>query len=118
MTLHCSTRSEKNFRNTLLPDRRSIPLRDEEHTYPGFSEDGGHGTIVGGTTQAARDNGGVFCGLLPEAKRRAVKFIDADTPPTASNAALAIRYAIEQGAKVINASWHVSLDQKALRDAI
>src|SRR5690349_7240245 len=91
---------------------RIIPPGDD------FSDDDGHGTMLAGIIGASRDNGTGVAGLLPEAKLLVIKFIDSHTPPTADAAADAIRYAIQQKVQIINASWHVSLDQEALRDAI
>ena len=83
-----------------------------------FADDDGHGTMLAGILGARRDNGIGVAGLVSGANLLVIKFIDAHTPPTADAAAAAIRYAIEKKSRIINASWHVSLDQASLRSAI
>ena len=59
--------------------------------------------------------GGWPISLLP------VKFFGTDAPPSVYNACKAIDHAVAQGARVINASWHVAFarkDTQALRDSI
>jgi len=80
-------------------------------------DDDGHGTMLAGTiagmTNNTRGNGGGSPMRL-----LAVKFIDVKTPPMSANAAKAIRYAVDHGARIINASWDVGLNSSELRTAI
>ena len=92
--------------------------------YPDGIDQYGHGTLLAGTIAAVPDNqlglaspvpANWNIGLMP------IKFFGTDAPPDVANAAAAIRHAAYKGARVINASWHVSLadkDKKVLRDAI
>ncbi|MGE0631210.1 MAG: S8 family peptidase [Pseudobdellovibrionaceae bacterium] len=63
----------------------------------------GHGTHVSGII-AADANSGSMKGLAPKAKIVPAKFI-APGGGTFGDAIMAIRYAYERGAKIINASW-------------
>ena len=55
---------------------------------------------------------------VPPVRLLGVKFIDWHTPPMSRNAAEAIRYAADQGARIINASWEVGLKSRELDEAI
>jgi len=62
----------------------------------------GHGTRVAGIIAAIKDNGLDIAGVAPKAKIMAVKIWP---EPWDSICAPAIRYAVKNGAKVINISW-------------
>jgi subtilisin family serine protease len=75
-------------------------------------EDGdGHGTLLAGTVLAAA-SGSPEVVLLP------VKFIDGRTRPDSERAAQAIKWAADEGAKIIDLSWEVGIVNPALRTAI
>ena len=83
-----------------------------------FGDDDGHGTMLAGTIAGVVTNvpgGGRAVSLV---RLLAVKFIDVRNPPMSDNAARAIRYAVDAGAKIINASWDDGLNSRELRDAI
>jgi subtilisin family serine protease len=83
-----------------------------------LDDDDGPGTMLAGTIAGVVTNlpgGGravSSVSLLP------VKFIDARNPPMSNNAAKAIKYAVDAGAKIINASWDVGLNSPELQNAI
>jgi thermitase len=94
-----------------------------------FADDLGHGTMLAGVIAAVSNNqlGIAGIGSVPVTGAAApnisvinvyaIKFDDARTPPTALSAAVGFLLAAEEGARVINASWHV-LDQGVLYNAI
>lgn len=95
--------------------------------FPGLHLDGvdqeGHGTLLAGTISTKSNNpeGGIASAipanwgisLLP------VKFFSPGSRPNVADAIIAIHHALDMGANVINASWHVALgdDKKELKDA-
>ena len=81
-------------------------------------DDAGHGTHVSGIVSAAANNttGGV--GLAPGAKIMALKVLDSAGNGSLNGAVNAIYYAVNHGAKVINASWTMSFGTPALQAAI
>lgn len=83
-----------------------------------FNDDDGHGTMLAGTIAAIANNDRGGRGMAPAARLIAIKFTDVRTPPMSGNAAKAIRLAVESGAKIINASWNVGVDDSELRKAI
>lgn len=110
---------------TTQPGNPPVPV------YPGLFLDGidqdGHGTMLAGTLAAVPDNlpnpigiasavpGDWGISLMP------IKFFGPDEPPNVGDAAVAIAYAAVNGARVINASWHVGLgdhDRRTLRLAL
>jgi subtilisin family serine protease len=66
----------------------------------------GHGTLLASIIGAARGNGG-YVGIAPQAEILPIKMMGGPGGSTWSNAApaRAIRYAVAQGARVINCSW-------------
>jgi len=64
-----------------------------------------HGTHVAGTIAASRDNGVGIAGLSSTARLMPVKFMEDASGGTFMNGVLAIQYAVDHGARVINASW-------------
>lgn len=79
----------------------------------------GHGTMLAGIMFATSNNGrglaSPLSGYWPNIKLMPVKFFDADTRPKPANAKQAIQYAVDNGAKVINASWHVGPGRNGVR---
>ncbi len=94
-----------------------------------FPDDTGHGTMLTGIIAAVTNDrlGIAGIGSVPAPapavpnisviKPYEIKFDDTRTPPTALAAALGFLFAAQQGARVINASWHV-LDPGLLYNAI
>ena len=69
------------------------------------NDDFGHGTHCAGTIAAEGNNSIGVIGVAPHAKIMALKFLGSDGSGSSDNGALAIRYAAENGAKVISNSW-------------
>jgi hypothetical protein len=69
----------------------------------------GHGTLLAGTIAAVSNNMVGIAGSPWPIRLMAVKFHDVRTRPNALNAILAIVWAVLNGAKVINAAWHLGL---------
>ncbi len=65
----------------------------------------GHGTHVAGIIAARRGNGTGIDGVSADARIMAVNFILPSNSAKMSDAALAIRYAVDNGAQLINASF-------------
>lgn len=65
----------------------------------------GHGTHVSGVIAADHNNSLGISGIAPKAKIMALRFIDESARGSTADAIGAIDYAVENGAKVINASW-------------
>jgi subtilisin family serine protease len=78
----------------------------------------GHGTHVAGVIAAAADNRKGIVGVDWNAKIMPLKTLAADGSGSLANAAAAIRFAVDHGARVINASWGSDLPDDALYDAI
>ncbi|MGL6280330.1 MAG: S8 family peptidase [Gaiella sp.] len=64
----------------------------------------GHGTIVAGVIAAELDNGIAIAGLAPSARLVIAKVVAADRSISVRDEARAIRWAVDQGARVINMS--------------
>jgi subtilisin family serine protease len=85
-----------------------------------IEDEDGHGTFLCGTIAAVTDNAlGIASvgGPLP-VRIMALKFYDPWTPLDGGRAARAISWAVDNGARVINASWHVGMESATLRAAI
>ena len=82
-----------------------------------IEDEDGHGTFLAGTIAAITDNKiGIASATWPVTVSLLVlKFYNPRTPLNAALAAQAIAYAVQQGAKIINASWHVAMSSKFLR---
>ncbi|MFS0645984.1 Ig-like domain-containing protein [Siminovitchia sp. 179-K 8D1 HS] len=68
------------------------------------SDDEGHGTHVAGIIAAGINNGYSMTGIHPTAKIMPVKVLDAGGSGETDQIALGIKYAVDNGAKVINLS--------------
>ncbi len=97
---------------------------DDVHGYDFVDRDGvaednwGHGTHVAGIAAAVGNDGYGVPGLAYQAQVMALKFLDVDGGGYASQGAAAIRYAVDQGADVINMSFGGPGYSYAMRDAI
>lgn len=78
----------------------------------------GHGTHVAGTIAAARGNGRGVVGVAPGARLMALRGLDANGSGSDGNLALALRYAADNGAQVINNSWGGFGASQTVSDAI
>lgn len=85
-----------------------------------IDDEDGHGTSLAGTIAAVTDNPvGVASATWPFIVRvLAQKFYDPWNELTGDRAARAIVDAVDEGARVINLSWHVGLESALLYDAI
>jgi beta propeller repeat protein len=77
----------------------------EEETDPDPFDDNGHGSHVTGTIAAVGNNGIGIVGVAPGARVLPLKVLNEFGSGSISKASLAIVYAAENGARVINNSW-------------
>ncbi|MGE3974226.1 MAG: S8 family peptidase [Bdellovibrionales bacterium] len=80
-------------------------------------DDQSHGTHVAGTAAAVGGNGLGIAGHCPRCSIMALKFISAEGWGTDADAILALEYAMNMGATVINSSWGGEEYNQALLDA-
>lgn len=85
----------------------------------------GHGTHCAGNVAARSDNGKGVAGVAPNVKIMALRFITEKGQGTTADAIKAIKYAVDNGAKVLSNSWgsegedpNAGEENKALRDAV
>lgn len=85
----------------------------------------GHGTHCAGNVAAAANNGKGVVGVAPNAQIMILRFIGYEGGGTTADAVKAIRYAVDNGAKVLSNSWGSEGEDpsdaegnKALRDAV
>jgi thermitase len=78
----------------------------------------GHGTHLAGIIAAELNNERGIVGINSGAKIINVRFLDAFGFGTLIDAAMALRYAADMGAKIINCSWGFFYDAQTLREAI
>jgi hypothetical protein len=81
-------------------------------------DDLGHGTHVAGIVGAVSDNGIGISGVCRNVRLMAVKAFDASGSATLADVVEGIRYAVDNGARVINASWGQSQSSRALEETI
>ncbi len=97
---------------------------DDVHGFDFVSHDGdpmddhGHGTHVAGTVGAVGNNAIGITGVCWEVSLMALKPFDETGNGEVSTAVEAIRYAIENGARIINASWGNNERSRALEEVI
>ncbi|MEB3197731.1 MAG: S8 family serine peptidase [Candidatus Sericytochromatia bacterium] len=86
---------------------------------PGGLVDGyGHGTHVAGVIGARVNNGVGIAGLAPGCKLLPVRIFNNFGHSTSGASAAAIVWAVDHGAKVINASWGSPMQSQAMTDAL
>jgi subtilisin family serine protease len=84
----------------------------------------GHGTHCAGNVAARADNGKGIVGVAPNIKIMALRFISEKGSGTTADAIAAIKYAVDNGAKITSNSWGSEgedandPESKALREAI
>ena len=78
----------------------------------------GHGTFTAGEIGAVSNNGIGVAGVDWNVQLMPVQFLDSTGNGTDTAAAEAIEYAVDHGAKVINASWGGSGTDPTIADAI
>lgn len=84
----------------------------------------GHGTHCAGNVAARSDNGKGIAGVAPNVKIMALRFISEKGGGTTADAIKSIKYAIDNGARVLSNSWGSEgedpkdPDTNALKDAI
>ncbi|MBY0385414.1 S8 family serine peptidase, partial [bacterium] len=81
----------------------------------------GHGTHVAGVIAAKSENGKGIVGVAPNIKIMAMRFISEKGSGTTEAAVSAIKYAVDNGAKVLSNSWGSEGDDgegQILKDAI
>ncbi len=86
---------------------------------PGGQVDGyGHGTHVAGVIGARANNGQGVAGLAPGCKILPVRIFNNWGHSESGRSAAAVIWAVDHGAKVINASWGSPSDSQSTREAI
>jgi subtilisin family serine protease len=90
---------------------------DFDGDQPIVGDSAGHGTHVAGIVAADHINGNVR-GVAPEAQIIPLDFMDANGQGNLGDAILAIQYAADQGARIINASWGGAPCSQSLNRAI
>jgi len=81
-------------------------------------DDYGHGTYCSGIIAARGDNDLDITGICWNTRIMALKFMGLFGDGTASDAVLAIYYAVENGADVISNSWSTADESLLLKDAV
>ena len=81
-------------------------------------DDQGHGTHVAGIVAARQGNGVGGTGLAPGAKIMPVKVLDSNMSGTTDALAAGIRYAVDNGARILNVSVNSDTPATTLRSAV
>jgi subtilisin family serine protease len=81
-------------------------------------DDDGHGTHVAGIIGAVGNNSIGVAGVNWDVRIMALKFLDSSGDGNTADAAAAIDYAVDHGARVVNASWSGPQFSNALYSAI
>lgn len=97
---------------------RVLPGRDFVHNDDDASDDHGHGTFIAGVIGAAGDDGVGVAGVCWSCQILPVKVMDADGNGGSGTVAQGIRWAVDQGAQVINISVGGARNPAVLRQAI
>jgi len=101
--------------NGLVDDVRGFDFLNEDSDP---DDEAGHGTHVAGVIGAKGDNGTGTVGVNWNSRLMALKFMNKDGEGNTADAARAIDYAVDAGAKVINASWGGPAFSETLYEAV
>jgi subtilisin family serine protease len=85
---------------------------------PQPDDENGHGTHVSGTILARADNGIGIAGVAPQATLLPLRVLDAGGGGTVADTVAAFRYAVAEGARVVNLSFGGPDVSRVERDAI
>ena len=99
-------------------DRRRRPRREHVRLTADVSDDNGHGTHNAGIIAALQDNGIGGSGLAPEATILPVKVLDAQMSGDTDVLARGIRYAVDEGARIINVSLNTDVSTDSVASAV
>lgn len=112
--------AEKNGKEGVDDDENGFI--DDIHGYSFFEGDSmdnnGHGTHVAGVIGAEGNNGIGIVGVNWEVSIMAVKFLNARGSGTLEGAVEAIKYALDNGAHVMNNSWGSTQKSEILKESI
>jgi len=106
--------------NGFIDDRIGFNFNgfSSEKSNPYVHDDYGHGTHIAGIIAAKTHNAIGIAGINPRAKILPVRFLNNEGYGTQLDAAMAIRYAADMGAKIINCSWGYYKSTRTLEEAI
>jgi len=82
------------------------------------SDDNGHGTFTAGIAAASGNNGIGVAGVAWGARIMPVKILDQDGRGPVSAFAQGIRYAVDQGAQIVNVSAGIPVPSRAMESAV
>ena len=82
------------------------------------ADDNGHGSMVAGVLGAVGNNGVGVVGVNWNTRIMALKFLDSRGNGSNTNAAKALQWAADRGAKVINNSYGCNCKDRMLQDAV
>lgn len=101
----------EDLKNKLVPGYNFV------HDNNNPQDDEGHGTMVASIIAAESNNGIGIAGVAWNARIMPIKALNADGVGSYVTIALAIRYAADQGARIVNLSLGGPVDSFILRDA-
>lgn len=111
-----------DFRGWDFVDRVGFPFDSSGGDYLGWDNDpmdeNGHGTYIGGIAGAETNNIAGIAGVAPNIKILNIRSFDPGGSGEEDDAAAAIIYAVQMGAKVINMSFGDDAFSLVLRDVI
>ncbi len=102
-------------RNGYVDDVNGVNMFDGS---PNVNDDEGHGTHVAGIVAARRGNGAGGAGVAPEAQVMPVKVLNSSRSGNTSVLSAGIRYALDEGAKIINVSINGNETSGQLAEAV
>lgn len=109
------TNEEDDDGNGYIDDIRGWDFVDNDNDPMDYN---GHGTHVAGTFAAISNNNRGIAGVMWCAQIMPLRFLDTVGEGTTADAILAIDYAIDNGAKILNNSWGGGGYSQALKEAI
>lgn len=101
--------------NGIIDDVHGANMFDMTGT---VDDDNGHGTHVAGIVAARHGNAIGGSGLAPDATIMPVKVLDAQMAGTTDTLARGIRYAVDEGARILNVSVNSDSDTQSVSDAV